>query len=101
MTDPTISLTKDPVLFRWRWAALFVVLAAEVMDLLDALITTIAGPTIVRDLGGGDTLIQWLSAGYTLAMATGLLIGGRLGDIYGRKRMFSIGMAGFTLFSTL
>ncbi|MDQ6657865.1 MAG: MFS transporter [Actinomycetota bacterium] len=102
MIDPTTTtLTEEPTLFRWRWAALFVVLAAEVMDLLDALITTIAGPTIVRDLGGGDTLIQWLSAAYTLAMATGLLIGGRLGDIYGRKRMFSIGMAGFTLFSTL
>ncbi|WP_084614761.1 MFS transporter [Nakamurella lactea] len=93
--------TLEPAPYRWRWAALFVVLAAEVMDLLDALITTIAGPTIVRDLGGGDTLIQWLSAAYTLAMATGLLIGGRLGDIYGRKRMFSIGMAGFTVFSAL
>ena len=89
------------VVYRWRWAALFVVLAAEVMDLMDALITTIAGPTIVRDLGGGNTLIQWLSAGYTLAMATGLLLGGRLGDIFGRKRMFTIGMAGFTLFSLL
>ncbi len=99
--SPDISLTKQQPLFRWRWAALFVVLAAEVMDLLDALITTIAGPTIVRDIGGGETMIQWLSAAYTLAMATGLLIGGRLGDIYGRKRMFTVGMAGFTLFSAL
>lgn len=97
----TTQTASSPLLYRWRWAALFVVLAAEVMDLMDALITTIAGPTIVRELGGGDTLIQWLSAGYTLAMATGLLVGGRLGDIYGRKRMFSIGMAGFTLFSLL
>jgi EmrB/QacA subfamily drug resistance transporter len=82
-----------------RWPALFVILAAEVMDLLDALITSIAGPTIVRDLGGGQTLIQWLAAAYTIAMASGLLIGGRLGDIYGRKRMFLIGMAGFTAMS--
>jgi EmrB/QacA subfamily drug resistance transporter len=82
-----------------RWPALFVILAAEVMDLLDALITSIAGPTIVRDLGGGETLIQWLAAGYTIAMASGLLIGGRLGDIYGRRRMFMIGMAGFTVMS--
>ncbi|NNG36155.1 MFS transporter [Nakamurella aerolata] len=85
--------------YRWRWPALLVVLLADVMDLLDALITTIAGPTIVRDLGGGETTIQWLSAGYTLAMAAGLLIGGRLGDIFGRKLMFVIGIAGFTLFS--
>ncbi|GGL98809.1 MFS transporter [Nakamurella endophytica] len=82
-----------------RWPALFVILAAEVMDLLDALVTSIAGPTIVRDLGGGGTLIQWLAAGYTVAMATGLLIGGRLGDIHGRRRMFLIGMAGFTAMS--
>jgi EmrB/QacA subfamily drug resistance transporter len=95
------SGTGSDARYRWRWAALFVVLAAEVMDLLDALVTTIAGPTIVRELGGGDTLIQWLSAAYTLAMATGLLIGGRLGDIFGRKTMFLIGMSGFTLFSAL
>jgi MFS family permease len=82
-----------------RWPALFVVLAAEVMDLLDALITSIAGPTIVADLGGGETLVQWLGAGYTLAMASGLLLGGRLGDIFGRRRMFLVGMAGFTLLS--
>ena len=100
--------TADPsapalvtTLYRWRWAALFVVLSAEVMDLLDALVTSVAGPTIVRELGGGQTMIQWLSAAYTLSMATGLLIGGRLGDIFGRKTMFSVGMAGFTVFSAL
>lgn len=95
MTAPTLARTA----YALRWPALFVVLAAEVMDMLDALITTIAGPTIVRDLGGGETLIQWLTAGYTLAMASGLLIGGRLGDIYGRKRVFLLGMVGFTAMS--
>ncbi|SHG19139.1 drug resistance transporter, EmrB/QacA subfamily [Jatrophihabitans endophyticus] len=98
-----MSLTTDrsPVSLAYalRWPALFVILAAEIMDLLDALITSIAGPTIVGDLGGGETLIQWLSAGYTIAMASGLLIGGRLGDIYGRRRMFLVGMAGFTAMS--
>lgn len=87
------------VAYALRWPALFVILAAEIMDLLDALITSIAGPTIVRDIGGGETLIQWLAAGYTIAMASGLLIGGRLGDIFGRRRMFLIGMTGFTLMS--
>ncbi len=93
------SSSPAQVGYALRWPALFVILAAEVMDLLDALITSIAGPTIVRDLGGGDTLIQWLAAGYTIAMASGLLIGGRLGDIFGRRRMFLIGMTGFTLMS--
>ncbi|SDH47392.1 DHA2 family efflux MFS transporter permease subunit [Nonomuraea jiangxiensis] len=87
--------------YRWRWAALFVILAAEVMDLLDALVTTIAAPTIQRELGGSGSLVQWLSAGYTLAMAVGLITGGRLGDLYGRKRMFVIGALGFTAASLL
>lgn len=95
----TTTTSPASVAYALRWPALFVILAAEVMDLLDALITSIAGPTIVSDLGGGETLIQWLAAGYTIAMASGLLIGGRLGDIYGRRRMFMIGMAGFTLMS--
>jgi EmrB/QacA subfamily drug resistance transporter len=93
--------TSEPPAFRWRWVALFVILAAEVMDLLDALVTTIAGPTIRADLGGPDSMIQWLGAGYTLAMAIGLVTGGRLGDLYGRKRMFLIGAGGFATASLL
>jgi len=87
--------------YRWRWVALFVILAVEVMDLLDSLVTTIAGPVIRAELGGSLSLIQWLGAAYTLSMAIGLLTGGRLGDIYGRRRMFIIGAAGFTLASLL
>lgn len=101
MTATAPPPTQGPAraAYALRWPAFFVILAAEVMDLLDALITTIAGPTIVRDLGGGPTLIQWLAAAYTLAMAAGLLIGGRLGDIHGRRRVFLAGMAGFTAMS--
>ncbi|PZG31001.1 MFS transporter [Spongiactinospora gelatinilytica] len=87
--------------YRWRWVALLAILGAEVMDLLDALVTTVAAPSIQRDLGGSATMIQWLSAGYTLAMAAGLLTGGRLGDLYGRRRMFLIGAAAFTAASLL
>ncbi|MFE9652448.1 MFS transporter [Micromonospora sp. NPDC006431] len=86
---------------RWRWAALAVILAAEVMDLLDALVTNLAGPAIRADLGGSTSLIQWLGAGYTLAMAVGLVTGGRLGDLYGRRRMFLLGVLGFTAASAL
>lgn len=90
-----VTEEQEAPAYRWRWVALFVILAAEVMDLLDALVTTIAGPSIRRDLGGSESLIQWLGAGYTLAMAVGLVTGGRLGDLYGRKRMFIAGAAGF------
>jgi EmrB/QacA subfamily drug resistance transporter len=85
--------------YRYRWVALFVILAVEVMDLLDSLVTSIAGPVIRAELGGSYSLIQWLGAAYTLAMAIGLLTGGRLGDIFGRRRMFLIGAVGFTVAS--
>ncbi|GJF31732.1 hypothetical protein KNE206_44320 [Kitasatospora sp. NE20-6] len=90
MTDPSAP-------YRWRWAALFVILAAEVMDLLDSLVTNVAAPAIRADVGGGESTIQWLGAAYTLAMAIGLITGGRLGDIFGRRRMYLVGAVGFTL----
>ncbi|MEV0583297.1 MFS transporter [Nonomuraea sp. NPDC050310] len=96
-----MTTVESPPAYRWRWTALFVILAAEVMDLLDALITQIAGPSIQADLGGTEGMLQWLVAGYTLAMAVGLITGGRLGDLYGRKRMFIVGAAGFTVASLL
>ncbi|MGP3913050.1 MFS transporter [Nonomuraea sp. 10N515B] len=101
MTTTASMATTEVQPYRWRWVALFVVLAAEVMDLLDALVTTIAAPTIQKELGGSASLVQWLGAGYTLAMAVGLITGGRLGDLYGRKRMFLIGAFGFTAASML
>ncbi len=85
--------------YRLRWVVAAVVLAANVMDLLDATIVNIAAPSIHRDLGGGASTIQWLSAGYTLAFAVLLIAGARLGDILGRRRLFLAGSAGFTLFS--
>ena len=85
--------------YRLRWVVAIVVLAANVMDLLDATIVNVAAPSIHRDLGGGADTIQWLSAGYTLAFAVLLIAGARLGDILGRRRLFLVGSAGFTLFS--
>src|SRR6202035_5166280 len=78
---------------------LAVVLAADVMDLIDSTIVNVAGPSVHRDLGGGASTLQWLSAAYTLAFAVLLIAGARLGDIFGRPRLFLIGSAGFTLFS--
>src|ERR1700760_2513235 len=82
-----------------RWAVAAVVLAANTMDLLDATIVNVAGPSIHRELGGGSSTIQWLSAAYTLAFVVLLIAGARLGDIFRRRRMFLLGLVGFTLFS--
>ncbi len=84
-----------------RWAILFVVLAAEIMDLLDGTIVNVALPTIKRHLHSSDAALQWIAGGYALALAIGLVVGGRLGDRFGRRRMFIIGAAGFTVASTL
>ncbi|HEY4824213.1 MAG TPA: MFS transporter, partial [Solirubrobacteraceae bacterium] len=79
-----------------RWLILFVILAAECMDLLDGTVVNVAAPTIHHDLHASSTELQWIVGGYPLALAVGLLIGGRLGDLFGRRRMFLIGAAGFT-----
>ncbi|MEV4617265.1 MFS transporter [Asanoa sp. NPDC049573] len=100
-TAPAAATTTDPPAYRWRWVVLFAILTAEVMDLLDSLVTTIAGPTIRADLGAPPSTVQWLAAGYTLAMAVGLVTGGRLGDLYGRRRMFLVGTVGFVASSML
>ncbi|HEX4290111.1 MAG TPA: MFS transporter [Trebonia sp.] len=78
---------------------LAIVLLADVLDLMDSTITNIAAPTIVRDIGGGESLIKWLGASYALAMGVLLVVGARLGDRYGKRRMFLVGIAGFTLAS--
>jgi EmrB/QacA subfamily drug resistance transporter len=75
------------------------VITAAVMDLLDSTITQVAAPTIRRELGGSYAVIEWVTAAYALAMAVGLLTGGRLGDIFGRRRVLLTGMAGFVVAS--
>jgi EmrB/QacA subfamily drug resistance transporter len=69
------------------------------MDLLDSTIAQVAAPTIRRELGGSYAVVEWVTAAYALAMAVGLLTGGRLGDIFGRRRMLLTGIAGFVLAS--
>jgi MFS family permease len=95
----TPTPVRSPHPMRWMVAA--VVLIANTMDLLDATIVNVAGPSIHDDLGGAASTIQWLSAAYTLAFAVFLIAGARLGDIYGRRHMFLIGLVGFTVFSAL
>ncbi|MER6421899.1 MFS transporter [Streptomyces sp. NPDC001137] len=86
---------------RRRWFALAIVMTAAFMDLVDVTIVNIAIPSIQRDAGASVSQIQWITAGYALAFAAGLITGGRLGDIHGRKRLFLVGIGGFTLASAL
>ncbi|MFD6227352.1 MFS transporter [Streptomyces sp. NPDC060232] len=86
---------------RRRWLALAIVMTAAFMDLVDVTIVNIAIPTLRQNFGASTSAIQWITAGYALAFAAGLITGGRLGDIYGRKRLFLIGISGFTAASLL
>jgi EmrB/QacA subfamily drug resistance transporter len=88
-----------PAAYRWRWVVLAIVLVAEIMDLLDSTVITIAAPTVRDSLGGGASTMQWWAAGYTLAFGVFMIVGGRLGDAFGRRRVFIVGISGFTVAS--
>src|SRR3954469_16462721 len=91
---------QPPPAYRWRWVVLAIVLVAEIMDLLDSTVITIAAPTVRSEVGGSTASMQWWAAGYTLAFGVLMIVGARLGDIYGRRGVFIVGIAGFTLAST-
>src|SRR5262245_10288370 len=93
--------TAPPMLDPRRWVALVVILVAGVMDLLDVTIVNVAAPSILRDLDATYAQFEWVVSGYVLGFAALLITGGRLGDIFGRKRMFLLGVAGFTVASAL
>ncbi|AXB41637.1 MFS transporter [Amycolatopsis albispora] len=88
-------------LYRWRWPALAALLLAEAMNLLDGTVLPVAGPAIQADLAVDDATLQWLTAGYTLPFALLLITGGRLGDIFGRRRVFTAGVLSFVVCSAV
>jgi EmrB/QacA subfamily drug resistance transporter len=84
-----------------RWLALASVMTALFMVLLDVSIVNVAVPAIRSNLSANNADIQFVIAGYGLAYAVLLITGGRLGDIFGRKKLFIIGMSGFVAASAL
>ncbi|MGI5478789.1 MFS transporter [Streptomyces lavendofoliae] len=92
---------RSPTTPRAARIALVVVLVAELMDILDQSVVLTALPSIQASTGAGPAAAQWLTAGYSLTVAIGLITGGRLGDLHGRRRILLIGTALFTLASLL
>lgn len=84
-----------------RWLILVVLGVAQLMVVLDATIVNIALPSAEADLGFSDGDRQWIITAYALAFGSLLLIGGRLGDLFGRRRLFVTGLAGFAAASAL
>jgi len=92
---------QDQTLDPTRWRTLFVVAIAQLMIVLDSSIMNIAIPSAKIELGITDANQQWVITAYTLAFGSLLLLGGRIGDYMGRKKIFLIGLAGFAFASAL
>src|SRR5881409_2576981 len=84
---------------RTRWLALIVLCLGDLMIVLDTTIVNVALPSIREDLGFTQTSLVWVVNAYMLTFGGFLLLGGRLGDLFGQRRMFLTGVALFTVAS--
>lgn len=84
-----------PTSMHGRWWPLLVLLSGTFLVVLDFFIINVAVPSLRSDLGASGAQIQLVVAGYGLTYAAGLVVGGRIGDLFGHRRMFRVGMAGF------
>jgi EmrB/QacA subfamily drug resistance transporter len=96
-TNHTIARQSD----RRRWIALFVVCLGQLMIILDTTIVNVALPSIQADLNFSQSSLTWVIDGYLITFGSLLLLAGRLGDLFGRKRIFLIGVAAFVVASIL
>ncbi|MFI1969650.1 MFS transporter [Streptomyces cinnamoneus] len=94
---PDLTTSPDPR----RWKALIFIALAQLMVVLDATIVNIALPSAQTDLGISDGNKQWVITAYALAFGGLLLFGGRISDLWGRKRAFVVGLIGFAAASAL
>jgi EmrB/QacA subfamily drug resistance transporter len=98
-TTPAPAESSAP--YARRWLALPVILAALFMAMFDYFVVNVAAPSLQHDLGAGEAAIELIVGGYGFAYASGLITGGRLGDILGHRRLFVVGMLSFTAASFL
>jgi EmrB/QacA subfamily drug resistance transporter len=96
-TDKTLAPDSD----RRRWIALFVVCLGQLMIILDTTIVNVALPSIQADLDISQSSLTWVIDGYLITFGSLLLLAGRLGDLFGRKRIFLYGIAAFVAASIL
>ncbi len=95
--DIDVETSPDPR----RWLALAVLLTAAFLGSFDFFVVNVALPSMEAGLGARPAELEFVVAGYGLGFAILLVTGGRLGDLFGRKRLFMLGMAGFTIASAL
>ncbi len=101
-TDTTSAATRDTGHgHRHLGLALALISVAQLMVVLDSTIANIALPYIKTDIGFTDANLSWVVTGYALVFGGFLLLGGRLGDLYGRRRIFMVGLTIFAVASLL
>src|ERR1700680_5107823 len=101
MSTQTISSPADTALDRRRWLVLALIVTAQFMVVLDIAIVNVALPSIKTDLHFSQESLQWVITAYSIAFGGVLLLGGRLADLLGRRRLFVVGLALFTASSLL
>src|SRR5207342_1171823 len=97
MVDTPFKTAPDPR----RWLALAVIVTAQFMVVLDVAIVNVALPSIKTDLHFSESSLQWVISAYAIFFGGLLLLGGRLGDLLGRRRIFIAGVVIFTVSSLL
>src|SRR5438270_8694698 len=101
MSSEIVSNAVDEGQDRRRWAALAVIVAAQFMVVLDVAIVNVALPSIKTDLHFSQESLQWVITAYSILFGGVLLLGGRLADLLGRRRLFVAGLVLFTVSSLL
>src|ERR1700680_1041950 len=101
MSTQTISSPADTALDRRRWLVLALIVTAQFMVVLDIAIVNVALPSIKTDLHFSQVSLQWVITAYTILFGGVLMLGGRLADLLGRRRLFVIGLTIFTASSLL
>src|SRR3954447_11545321 len=91
-----MALTSDP-----KRLSLLAAIMGSFVAMLDSTVVNVALPAIASDLGGGLAGQQWIVNAYLLVLGSLILVGGRLGDVYGERNVFSLGVGGFGVFSLL
>ncbi|HET7922768.1 MAG TPA: MFS transporter, partial [Gammaproteobacteria bacterium] len=99
MTNNTDEATANLPYRDHRWLAFSVLCLGAVMIVLDTTVVNVALPSIRASLGFSETALAWVVNAYLLTFGGFLLLGGRLGDLYGHRRLFLLGIALFTLAS--
>src|SRR3712207_2619254 len=99
MTATTETLPTTTLAARTRWLALLVLCCGDLMIVLDTTVVNVALPSMREDLGFSETSLAWVVNAYLLTFGGFLLLGGRLGDLFGHRRLFLAGIVLFTLSS--